>query len=59
METFQTLGVLFLGSAITSVVFGLQMQITKTEPGRDNFIFLAVVFGIIGLFCIALGSYVA
>jgi len=58
MTTFQALGILFFGSAITSVIFGLQMQIMKTEPGRDNFIFLAVAFGIIGAFCMALSAYV-
>lgn len=58
MTTFQALGILFFGSAITSVVFGLQIHIMKTEPGRDNFIFLAAAFGIIGAFCLALSAYV-
>lgn len=56
MTTFQILGILFLSSAITSVVIALVIQFSKKDFGKDSAIYLAVVFGLIGIFCVMLGS---
>lgn len=59
MTTFQALGILFFGSAITAVVFALAMQFAKTEFGKENMIYIAITFGIMGVFCMALAAYTA